>query len=135
MMLKIECGHCGQHIEFPSEMGGQMLDCPGCHQSISLSAVVTATTPPVAPAQSQAKIVKKTEMVGAGAAVQAVGVLIFLAAFLPGLGGLSVPVFVVGLVLVIIGGRMAVRLLCSDCGTKLSAKTVKVCPACHARFV
>ena len=34
--LKIACEHCGGHIEYPSEMAGQSIQCPHCQHTITL---------------------------------------------------------------------------------------------------
>lgn len=73
-----------------------------------------------------ARIVKRTEFAGAGAAVQAVGVLFCFLLFPVGL--------VVGITLLVIGGRMAIVHRCSECAEKVQ-KEAKVCAHCRARFV
>src|SRR5437660_6080165 len=35
--LKIACERCGGHIEYPSEMAGQSIQCPHCQHAITLS--------------------------------------------------------------------------------------------------
>jgi uncharacterized membrane protein YhaH (DUF805 family) len=34
--IKVACGLCNGHIEFPVGMAGQIIDCPHCHQRITL---------------------------------------------------------------------------------------------------
>lgn len=36
MAITIECPFCKQPIEFPEEMNGQWVDCPGCKEQIPL---------------------------------------------------------------------------------------------------
>jgi len=40
---KIECPFCSQPIEFPKEMSGQWVDCPGCREQIPLEKTVQVT--------------------------------------------------------------------------------------------
>ncbi len=68
---------------------------------------------------------QKTEFAGAGAAVQAVGVLACFLVFPWGL--------IAGVMLLIIGGRMAVSQRCSECAGKVE-KAARVCQHCGARF-
>lgn len=76
--------------------------------------------------------VRKTEFAGIGALVQLLGlvviglVIVNPLAFIPGI--------VVGLIMLVIGSRMALRWVCSECRNRLDSKDVKVCPACHVRF-
>lgn len=72
--------------------------------------------------------IKKGEFAGAGAGVQAIGLVVFIVGL--ALHWIFVPV---GLVLLIIGGRMAFRFLCSECGNRVE-KTSRICPHCHAHF-
>jgi len=69
--------------------------------------------------------VKTGESAGSGLAVQLVGLLCFL--FFP-FG------IIVGLLLLILGGCMARKMVCSNCGTK-AGKYGHVCPACKAHFL
>ncbi len=67
---------------------------------------------------------KKGEFLGVGCAVQAIG---FACLFVPYIG---IPL---GLVLLMIGGRMALKLICSNCGNNTNG-TAKICADCGARF-
>lgn len=76
---------------------------------------------------------KKTEMVGKGCFIQAIGLLC------PVVGALAGPLgIIVGLVflvvLLIVGSTQSTKLVCSNCGTPLADKHVKECPGCHAFF-
>jgi capsular polysaccharide biosynthesis protein/tRNA A-37 threonylcarbamoyl transferase component Bud32 len=77
--------------------------------------------PPSSPVYTNQE--KKGELFGLGAAVQAVG-----------LGLCFVPYcLVLGIVLLVIGGRMALKLVCGHCGQQTD-KGAKTCAACGARF-
>ena len=72
-------------------------------------------------------------MIGAGCAVQAVAILVALGSFIlgpvVGLAGL-----VAGLAIFMVGSRMAIKFVCSECGNKLEDKRVRMCPTCRAEF-
>lgn len=75
--------------------------------------------------------IKKGEFLGAGAVVQAVGcVVIFVGLAL----GFGLAGFIIGIALLIIGGRMAYKLLCSNCGNKIAGAEVMICPVCKCHF-
>ncbi len=83
--------------------------------------------------------IKKSEFAGAGAAVQAGGCLVFAVGGVLGatwgIGIQSGVMFgIIALILLVIGGRMAIRLVCSNCGNKLSGQEVRICPVCHCQF-
>lgn len=42
--LKIACPSCSEHVEFPSEMRGQVINCPHC--TLSLVLELPGATPP-----------------------------------------------------------------------------------------
>jgi hypothetical protein len=82
-----------------------------------------------------ARIVKKKSSAGAGCLVQGIGLVSLLLAVL------SIPTIIgplilapLGLFLLAWGGRMAVWWECSDCGTKLSGKKLRICPGCREPF-
>lgn len=74
----------------------------------------------------EAKIVKKTEFAGAGAGVQLLGVVCCFLFFPIGL--------ILGIILLIVGGRMAIVAVCSECRGKVDAKA-KLCQHCGKTFV
>jgi len=65
------------------------------------------------------------EFLGIGAAIQAVGLACF---FIPDFG------FILGIVLLLIGGRMALKRVCSECGNATS-RGARLCASCGATFV
>jgi len=76
---------------------------------------------------------RKNELAGAGAAVQALGIVVFLLSFLLGPIG-AVFGFIGMVILLLIGSRMSLRWICSNCRNRIDSKKVTVCPACHARL-
>jgi len=72
-----------------------------------------------------AYIKKKGEFIGMGCLVQALGLAI---CFLGGSIGI-----VIGIIVLIIGGRMAIKYVCSDCRNKV-VKGSRICPACKANL-
>lgn len=67
----------------------------------------------------------KTEFAGLGAAVQAIGLVVCFLIFPVGL--------VAGILLLVIGGRMAIVWGCSECRGKID-KAARRCPHCGAQF-
>ena len=63
---------------------------------------------------------RKTEFAGPGCLVQAFGLLLLF--FFP-IGT------VIGLILLVVGGAMSVKLICSNCGNRVE-KTSTLCPTC-----
>ena len=151
--IHFECPKCTQPLDAPEELARQLIDCPTCKETIevpirSRPINTTAPPPPPIPPVSQppspqqrpavGRKIKKGEFVGVGAAVQAVGCLAILVGIV-----LCTTVFgmlfgfvgiIIGLLLLIIGGRMAIKLVCSNCRNKLSGKEVRICPVCHCQF-
>lgn len=81
-----------------------------------------------------AKRERKSEVAGAGCLVQGVGLLLpvagFFIWFVPGalLFGL------IGLLLLVVGGRMALKYVCGNCKNPLADKAVRMCPTCRAEL-
>jgi uncharacterized paraquat-inducible protein A len=143
--LKTDCEQCDGSIEYPAELAGQSIECPHCQQTTTLAAFPAqpiVVAPPAIPSPQPRVVtgrrIKKSEFVGAGAAVQAVGCLAFLvgAVLCTSVLGMLFGVvgILIGLLLLIIGGRMAIKLVCSNCGNKLSGREVRICPVCHCHF-
>ena len=129
MELKFECPTCGQHLSATSSEIGMTAPCPSCDASVTIP--IQSTLPPLLPVPPQpqagilrAKKRRKSEFAGSGAAVQAIGVLLCF----------TVVGAIIGIPLLIIGGRMALKLICSHCGNQ-TTKEAKICSTCGARFV
>lgn len=145
--IKFNCPACKQSLEAPPDMAGQLIDCPTCKGAIEIPfppkpVVTPSASRPVAPTprpaprlqpappppqpatQQTAYIKKKTEVVGIGCLVQGLGLVLCFLFFPIGL--------IAGLIVLVIGGRMAIKLVCSACGNKLEDKEVKICPVCKA---
>ncbi len=105
------------------------MDAPGFPLPLCRASEIT---PPPFPAASQAaqpvpviqaEKKRKGEFVGWGAAVQAIGVLLCF----------TIVGAIVGIPLFIIGGRMAIKVICSHCGNE-TTKEAKICSTCGAHF-
>jgi predicted RNA-binding Zn-ribbon protein involved in translation (DUF1610 family) len=122
------CLYCGQQIEFQVENAGVVVPCPQCGKNVGLRMEL-----PAVPGETRlsdeatpATIKSKTEFAGVGAAIQAVGLLSCFIAFPVGI--------IVGVMLIVIGARMAIRLFCSNCGNRVENREVKMCAVCHTTF-
>lgn len=81
-----------------------------------------------------AVIQRRSSFVGTGCLVQALGLIGGAALFwmVPVVGWVLGPLL--GLALLIAGGRMAVQLECSNCHNPIANNRVRLCPACRATF-
>jgi len=129
MTTKCACLHCQQNIEFvvaefvPSgdtakEQIGQSVPCPHCGQMTVLR--MEKNTPQI---QQFARKVKG-DKIGTGVIVQIIGVALCVTVY-----GL-----VIGVPLIIWGALLARRVACSECGTILNNREVKLCPCCKTQF-
>jgi hypothetical protein len=79
--LKAACQHCKGHIEYPSELAEQSVECPHCKQMTTLP---PSTLPPplsvINPAR--ASIDKASSVAGVGCLLQGIGVVCFVLAIL-----------------------------------------------------
>lgn len=82
-----------------------------------------------------ARITKKSSMAGAGCLMQffglicfALGIVFFFTIVWP------IILLPLGLWLLLAGSRKAIWYECSDCGTKLSGKRLRICPSCNSQF-
>jgi capsular polysaccharide biosynthesis protein/predicted Ser/Thr protein kinase len=68
---------------------------------------------------------KKGEFIGVGCAIQALGIACF---FIPPVG------WILGVILLLLGGRMALKVLCSHCGNP-TTREARICTTCGAHFL
>lgn len=68
----------------------------------------------------------KTKITNGGVLIQLVGFVLLFIAFPLGL--------TLGLVVIVLGGRVARQAICSECSNPLADKQVKRCPVCKAEF-
>jgi hypothetical protein len=102
---KTECQHCKGHIEYPSELAGQSVECPHCKRTTLLS-----TPPPPLPViqRARASIEKASSFAGVGCLLQGVGALCFVLAILTFKTAILPIVFgILGLWLLFYGSTMA----------------------------
>jgi hypothetical protein len=136
--LKAACQHCKGHIEYPSELAGQSIECPHCKQTTTLP--LSTPPPPIPPPlpginPAKASIEKASSFAGIGCLLQGIGAVCFVLAILTFKIGILPIVFgILGLWLLFYGSRKASWYQCSVCGGKLSHARVSVCPHCNARF-
>lgn len=81
-----------------------------------------------------AKREKKSDVAGPGCMLQGLGLVLpivgFFIWFIPGvlLFGL------IGLVLLVVGGRMALKYVCGNCKNQIGGTDVRMCPTCRAEL-
>jgi DNA-directed RNA polymerase subunit RPC12/RpoP len=136
--LKITCGRCGGHIEYPSEMAARSIQCPPCQHTIKLISPPPRPQPPPTIPQSslvKASIKSASNVAGIGCLLQGLGVVCFLLAVVTIKTAIGPVIFgILGLWLLFYGYRKATWLESSACGGKLSHRHVTVCPHCKSSF-
>ena len=70
-----------------------------------------------------AKIKRKRKTSAVGILLELVGLILL---FLFPIGTL------IGIILLVVGGRQSLQLVCSECGNPVNSKDVKLCPVCKA---
>jgi hypothetical protein len=129
VILKSNCPHCGQGIEFDSQDSGRQCDCPTCNGTFELPVSVANIRQEVirvaelAPQIQYAAIESKTDSSGGGCLIQGIGLLLCF----------TIVGAIVGIPIILCGGMMARYKSCSNCGTKLNGKP-EICPACKCKF-
>ena len=82
-----------------------------------------------------AKILHKSSMMGAGCLLQFLGLVSILMGFLTILSVIGpIILFPLAIWLIYYGGKKASWFECSDCGSRLSRKNLKICPNCNSTF-
>lgn len=126
--IKTACQHCGQHVEFDSNLIGQTAPCPACGLTVALAvpgyvppaAIVPPALPPI---MRQGRPVPSRQTSAAGVIVQIIGILFCL----------SIIGAIIGIPLWIAGYNMDCCHKCSECGSRVE-KYAKLCPACQCHF-
>ena len=133
----MDCPSCGGSFEFPSDAAGQDAPCPHCSQKILLwsadvkAPVMPPLIPPAIPPNPEVlvqPIQKKGELVGAGCFVEGIGIVLMVCGFW------FIPLILIGLGLIIWGGRMAIKFICPSCKNRLPDRDVTMCPVCRCRL-
>jgi uncharacterized paraquat-inducible protein A len=136
--LKVGCQHCKGHIEYPSELGGQSIECPHCKQMTTLPPPPFSPPPPVIQQPVRTSVIKESSMVGVGCLLQGLGAVCLLVAGITFKSGFGPIIFgILGVWLLIYGSLIYAKLKaswleCSACGGKLSHARLSVCPHCNA---
>ena len=143
--FKIPCPHCAVHVEFPSEMHGQIHNCPSCGLSMVLTVPgVSQPQPPALPVvsspptqrQEVATAERGRDSFGSGCVFQLLAVLLMPLALL--VGGTFQSVTVAGVLffaclgILVYGGRLARPWQCSRCKGKIAGSRASKCPHCGA---
>src|ERR1043166_2829830 len=133
--LKAECQYCKGHIEYPSELGGQSIECPHCKQMTTLPPPPFSPPPPAIQRPIKASVRKASSFAGGGRLLQGIRAVFFILAIVT-IKTPIVPIILglLGLWLLFYGSRKASWYECSVCRGKLSHAHVSVCPHCNAPF-
>jgi RNA polymerase subunit RPABC4/transcription elongation factor Spt4 len=116
------CTHCGERMEFDSSAAGRNIVCPHCGMDPGPFIPKPKATPkPVVYAAKK----KNQGLLALGFAIQVAGILCMFIKYPLGI--------IPGLILLVVGGRMAIKLICSNCGNYVP-KDAKLCASCGAKF-
>ena len=125
MLFKTNCPYCGQKAEFDADDSGRECNCPACGRIFSLFPIKQEpiVTRPQTEEIQFAKIIKRAEFAGTGCLIQFIGLVLCFTL----IGA------IIGIPLLIYGGRAAIKKECSECGNRLEGKP-KICPVCKSHF-
>jgi len=116
------CTHCGERVEFDSSGARQSIVCPHCGMDTGPFYPKPKATPkPVVYATKK----KKPGLLALGFAIQVAGILCMFIKYPLGI--------IPGLILLVVGGRMSIKLICSNCGN-YAPKAANLCASCRAKF-
>jgi predicted amidophosphoribosyltransferase len=123
-IFKIACSSCQGHIEFPKELHGQVTICPHCGLSTVLRVPghepEKIVIPP--PLRHGTIISKKSNSLG--------DKMLVVITLLLAITIIGIPVAIIFFLI----ANSSKSFFCSECGSKLSGKTVKLCPGCKVQF-
>jgi hypothetical protein len=158
--IRCACEHCAGEFEIPPAYIGRRHECPHCHRETVIAAMqqpplppAPAPKPPLAPQQKPRKIEKPKDW-GWWSLVSAIGYLIAIPPFLViliiiigalsssepapnaafGIGFVLLIPAVLGAAIVSIGAASGRRIVCSECGNRVTDRGAKVCAVCNAHF-
>ena len=95
----------------------------------------SSAAPPAQPSSVRATVKKRSSFVGGGCALQGLGLVSLILAVVTFMTIIGPIIFgILGLWLLIYGGRQASWAECSACGGRLSHTRVSLCPHCQASF-
>jgi hypothetical protein len=151
--IEFRCMGCSETLVADDECAGENMECPSCKCELQVPQadfhmrfhppppptppVNFQSLPPVTPLSIQAtpfvpvpqpspttgRVQRKRKTNVLGILVELVGLfLLFVFPFGT----------IVGIILLFLGGRMSLRLVCSECGNRVEDKSVRMCPVCRA---
>lgn len=146
--FKTACPVCTGHIAADLVWIGRRTRCPHCDAPIifhgTLAVLDGAKLSPGQVASGPSETAtgrnqQKSVVAGWGCLVQVIGLGCFgLAVIFYGFNPISQMLTLlfgfVGLILLLVGSRMAIKRVCSVCGNRLDSRMVRMCPTCHARL-
>ena len=137
MIIKVNCD-CGQPIEVESEQHGQSFNCPSCNKDLIVpyysplpkeksERPLPVIYPPI-PTTERVTIKEKNSHSGP--------ICLFI------LGVLLLPVFGIGLILIVVAiiadllmpKYKSITCVCGQCGNAISSVS-QICPVCHIKLI
>lgn len=115
-LFNCRCRHCGYQISYTSDNVGADIDCSNCLQTIRLPGKL----------ETVAAIRRARRADRAGLAMEIGGFASMFFLFPYGM--------IAGATLVYFGWRKTNALVCSNCHTIVSKRTVEKCPGCRSKF-
>jgi transcription elongation factor Elf1 len=117
-LIRFACPRCGRHLSATSDQITMTAPCPSCNEVITVP--IQSSLPP-RPLLPRSRNPRKTAPWGVG--LQVIGMLLCW----------TVVGAIVGIPLIIVGRRMAIRTFICHCGNEIT-KDTKICPKCGAHF-
>ena len=119
-LIRFACPKCGQHLSATPGQISMSAPCPSCNEVVTVP--IQSTLPPRPLPLPEPQNPRKTSAWGVG--LQVIGMLLCWTV----VGGA-----IVGIPLLIVGRRMAIRTFICHCGNEMT-KDTKICPTCGAHF-
>jgi len=119
-LIRFACPTCGQHLSATPDQISMSAPCPICNGMVTVP--IQSTLPPRPLPLPKPQNPRKTAAWGLG--LQVIGMLLCWTI----VGGA-----IVGISLLIVGRRMAIRTFICHCGNEMT-KDTKICPRCGAHF-
>ena len=132
-LIRFACPTCGQHLSATPDQISMSAPCPICNGVVTVP--IQSTLPPRPLPLPKPQNPRKTAAWGLG--LQVIGMLLCWTVVGGAIVGIplrwTVVGAIVGIPLLIVGRRMAIRTFICHCGNEMT-KDTKICPRCGAHF-